>query len=237
MAEIPIKIFDTLEGRYPEAEDPDVVHGAVKVALSAIPVLGSPINELFSMVVTPSLERRRDDWFKEVAGVVDRLQANGFKVESLVGNELFVSAVIQTARIAIGTHRQEKRDMLRNALLNIALGKGPQEDLQEVFLAAVDALSPLHMKVLRFLWTGLTELTKAGIWDPLRPHSLGNYGTAIGELYPEMKGQDNLLLYLMTDLKNRGLSIVARPADAFPQGPGVTNMGIEFLHFVLEPPA
>jgi len=237
MAEKPIKIFDTLEGRYPEAEDPDVVRGAVKVALSAIPVLGSPINELFSMVVTPSLERRRDDWFKEVAGVVDRLQENGFKVEELVGNELFVSAVIQTARIAIGTHREEKRTMLRNALLNVALGKGPQEDLQEVFLAAVDALSPLHMKVLRFLRTGLAELTKVGIWDPLRPHSLGNYGAAIGELYPEMKGQDNVLLYIMTDLKNRGFSIVSRPADAFPQSPGVTNMGIEFLHFVLELPA
>ncbi len=237
MAEKPIKIFDTLEGRYPEAEAPDVVHGAAKVALSAIPFLGSPINELFSMVVTPSLERRRDDWLKEVAGVVDRLQANGLKVESLVGNEIFVSAVIQTARIAIGTHRQEKRDMLRNALLNVALGRGPQEDLQEVFLAAVDALSPLHMKVLRFLWTGLAELTKAGIWDPLRSHSLGNYGTAIGGLYPEMKGQDNLLLYLMTDLKNRGFSIVSRPADAFPQSPGVTNMGIEFLNFVLVPPA
>jgi hypothetical protein len=45
MAEKPIKIFDTLEGRYPEAEDPDVIHGAVRVALSAMPVLGSPINE------------------------------------------------------------------------------------------------------------------------------------------------------------------------------------------------
>jgi hypothetical protein len=62
VAERPIKIFDTLRERYPEAEDPDVVHGSVKVALSAIPVLGSPINELFSMVVTPSLARRRDAW-------------------------------------------------------------------------------------------------------------------------------------------------------------------------------
>jgi hypothetical protein len=236
MAEKPIKIFDTLEGRYPEAEDPDVIHAAVKIALSAIPVLGSQVSELFSMVVTPSLERRRDDWFREVAGVVEQLRANGLKIEDLVGNELFVSAVTQTARIAIGTHQQEKRDMLRNALLTIAVGKGPQEDLQEVFLGAIDALSPLHMKVLRFLWTGLRELTEAGILDPLRQYSLGNYGVAIGELYPEMKGQENLLLYLMTDLKNRGFSIVARPADAFPQCPGVTNMGVEFLRFVLEPP-
>jgi len=29
---------------------------------------------------------------------------------------------------------------------------------------------------------------------------------------------------------------VAKSADVFPQNPAITNLGIEFLRFVLEPP-
>lgn len=55
-------------------------------------------------------------------------------------------------------------------------------------------------------------------------------------MYPELKGKDDFLLFIMTDLKNGGFSIVSRPADSFPQNPGVTIMDNEFLHFVLERP-
>jgi len=127
--------------------------------------------------------------------------------------------------------------MLRNALLNSALGRGPTEELHEVFFAAIDALSPYHIRILNFYWTGLTELNKAGKWDSLHPYALANYATAIGELYPDMKGQEDFLLYLMTDLKSRGFSTISRPADSFPQTPGITKMGIQFLQFILTSPA
>ena len=94
-----------------------------------------------------------------------------------------------------------------------------------------------HVQVLNFFWRGVADLTNAGKYDPIRPYSLGNYMTAITELYPEWKGQEDFLLYLMTDLKNRGLSTVSRPADSFPQSQPITNMGIDFLQFILVPPA
>lgn len=61
------------------------------------------------MVVTPSLACRRDEWFKVVASVVDWLLAriDGFEIEDLIDSEVFVSAVIRTARIAISTHQEE----------------------------------------------------------------------------------------------------------------------------------
>jgi hypothetical protein len=159
-----------------------------------------------------------------------------FKIENLADNEPFITAVIQVTRSAIATHQPDKRTMLRNALLNSAVGRGPKEELQEVFIAAIDALSLSHIKILNFYRNGIDELTKAGLYDPMYPYALVNYSTAIGELYPDMEGHEDFLLYLMTDLRSRGFSTIGRPGDSFPQHPGVTNMGVEFLRFILEPP-
>lgn len=62
------------------------------------------------------------------------------QIENLVRNEGFISAPIQMARIVTATHQEEKRTYLRNALLNIALRKSPDEVKQQVFLSAIDAL-------------------------------------------------------------------------------------------------
>jgi|SRR5579863_612261 len=238
MAEKPIKLFSTHADRYPERDDLDVALGAVRAALAAIPYVGGSITELLSMVLAPPVMRRRDEWLMELADGLDRLKATveGFKIENLADNEPFVSAVIQATRIAIGTHEQEKRAMLRNALLNIAAGKGPQEELQQIYLDAIDAFTLSHVKVLKLLWTGLNDLIRAGLWDTLHPYAISDYATAIGHLHPDLKGQDGLMQYVMTDLMNRGFSSVSRPTDTFSPSPRVTNMGIEFLRFVLEPP-
>jgi hypothetical protein len=73
----------------------------------------------------PGEERRREEWFKEPADDPDRLRdtVEGFRVENLAQNEVFGSATIQPTRIAMGTHQQEKREYLRDALRNIAKSK------------------------------------------------------------------------------------------------------------------
>jgi hypothetical protein len=236
MAEEPIKLFATRAERYPESSDADIPQAAVRVALT---VLGGPLPELLSLILTPALARRRDVWFKEFADAFDELSAKieGVKVENLADNEAFVSATIQASRIAIGTHQAEKREMLRNALLNVAVGGGPQEDLQEIFIAAIESLSPTLMKVLRFLSSSLPDLQMAGIsWTTENRNAFPNYSAVIGELYPELKSEEGLLTYTMLDLYNRGFSKVPGPLSSFPQQPAVADMGVEFLRFVLEPP-
>lgn len=234
----PLKLFTSRAERYPEPEAADIVQGTARVFLAAVPVIGGSITETLSLVLAPAVTRRRDEWFKELANALDRLEQKfeSFKIGELANNEPFISAVIQATRAAIATHQPEKRAMLRNALLNSAAGYGPSEELQEVFVAAIEELSVSHIRILNFYWTGLTDLIKAGKWDSLHPYALSNYLTAIGELHPEMKGQGDFLSYLMTDLKNRGFSTISRPADSFPQSPGVTNLGVQFLKFILTPP-
>jgi hypothetical protein len=56
------------------------------------------------------------------------------------------------ARIVVATHQEEKRKYLRNALLNIAIGKGLDEIKQQIFLNAIEDFSPAHVKALDIIW-------------------------------------------------------------------------------------
>ena len=233
MTEDLTKLFDTRAKRYPEPTEADVVQGTARAALAAIPVIGGTITELLSVVLAPAVARRRDEWLKELADALDQLESTvaGFKVENLAENEAFVSATIQATRIAFGTHQREKREYLRNALLNIAKGIASDEIKQQIFLNAIEAFTPAHIKALNVIWRG------GGLkisWDENSiPIMQRTYGAAIGILAPEVKGQVSLIGAVLADLRNRGFSNLAGPDLSFPQGEITTNLGIEFLKFVL----
>jgi hypothetical protein len=75
-----------------------------------------------------------------------------------------------------------------------------------------------------------------GLWEPhVKRYDFTNYRQAIEALVPELKGQEDFVQYIMTDLRNRGFSRVGGSNTSFPESPGVTNMGGQFLDFVLKP--
>jgi len=170
--------------------------------------------------------------------MVEELKARNenFKIEDLTTNEAFVSATIQATRIAASTHKEEKRKILRNALLNIALGTGPDEDTQQIFLSIVEGFTASHVRVLDVLWRGAGMMARSKLWDQSgTPISHRNYGAAIGLLVPELKGQNALVEYILTDLRSRGFTQLNALSNSFPQGGTITNMGIQFMRFVLDP--
>jgi hypothetical protein len=195
MVEDPSKLFATMSERYPQPGEADAVHAATRGLVSLIPGAGGAIDELLSLVLAPSVSRRRDEWLKELADVVEEMKAriDDFKIEDLAQNEAFVSATIHATRIAAGTHKEEKRKILRNALLNIALGTGPDEDTQQIFLNVVDAFTASHVRVLDVLWRGAGLMAGKPLWDQNSvPINARNYASAIEILVPELKGQGAL---------------------------------------------
>jgi protoheme ferro-lyase len=122
MAEDPIKLFSSRADRYPEPTEADVALGAGRAALAAIPVIGGTLTEVLSLVLAPAVARRRDTWFRELADALEEAERKieGFTIENLAEDELFVSAVIEATRSAVSTHKDEKREALKNGLLNIA---------------------------------------------------------------------------------------------------------------------
>lgn len=237
MPEEPIKLFSRMSERYPEPDGADTVHAAVRALISLVPGAGDPVDELLALVLAPSVTRRRDDWFKELADVIEEVKEKieGFNVEDLAQNEAFVSATIQATRIAAGTHKEEKRKILRNALLNVALQTGLDEDTQQIFLNTVDSFTVSHVRVLDVLWRGAGRMT-AVLWDQNRiPMNARNYGSALEVMVPELKGQGALAEYILIDLRNRGFTQLNSLSNNFPQGETITNMGIQFMRFVLHP--
>jgi hypothetical protein len=235
MAEDPIKLFATRAERLPQPDDGQTLREAIEKGIEQVPVAGPITTFIASRFWAPSASRRLEEWLKEFADDFDR-HCEGCKVENLVKDEAFISASIQIARIVVGTHQREKWKYLRNALLNIAVGKGPSEELQQIFIYAIEAFSASHMKVLNFLRTGDRDLSDKGLWSAVSPYDIRDIGKAIRTLHPELAGQDSFVRYIMTDLRNWGFTNLGGPDDPFPLGSdSITSMGVEFLNFVLSP--
>lgn len=225
MVEDPIKLFATRAERYPEPTDADVALGAGRAALAAIPFVGGSITEVLSLVLAPAVIRRRDTWFKELADGIDQLEARvqGLTVEFLQHKETFISAAIQATRAAAATHQREKREALRNAVLNAALTSSLDEDKQIMFLGLIEASSVTHLALLRFFSNrgsyshdeAMTLINRRSVTDPM-----------------------------ILELNSRGLlkdprPYVSRNRDVedslVKQGWTLTALGMEFLGFISTP--
>jgi hypothetical protein len=182
----------------------DHAHLAVKAALAALPVAGSPAAELFAVIIAPPLARRRDAWLQSLADGLSALQEKvaGFNAESLADNEAFVSVTMQASRAALQTHQQEKLEALRNAVLNVAAGRAPDEDEQATFLGYIDALTPWHIRVLRFFQdpAGLA----AGRGVRMDRTMAGSLSELFEQVFPDLLGRRDFYDQIARDLHTRG---------------------------------
>jgi hypothetical protein len=204
MAEDPIKLFATRAERYPEPTQADIALGTGRAALAAIPFVGGSITEVLSLVLAPAVTRRRDTWFKELADGLEEAERkiDGFTVENLTQDEAFVSAVIEATRSAISTHKDEKRDALRNGLLNIALHRSTDEDQQQTFLRYIDELTVWHLRILVLFQDPPKHLAVRGLGSS---YYMGSASQVLEDMYPELNGKRELYDQIAADLSARGL--------------------------------
>jgi hypothetical protein len=93
----------------------DGAHAVVKGALSAIPIAGGLAAELFGLVLATPLTKRRDEWMESVAKRLEGVKAS---VDSMREDPAFVTTLMQASQIALRTHREEKLEALRNAVVS-----------------------------------------------------------------------------------------------------------------------
>jgi hypothetical protein len=208
----------------PEPSAVDYFAGLIKAGVSAIPDWGSPAAEIFGMITAPILGRRREQWFEDLRGRLNDLmgKVDGLTVKSLTDNEEFVSALAHATQTALKTHQAEKRESLRNAVLNVAVGSAPSEDLQMIFLNMIDRFSPKHMQVLIF-------------FTDRKPVTLQT-----------LREQRNVTDQVVIDLNTSGLIKDSRPYEARGRETAealvicdwkVSDLGAQFLKFIQSPNA
>jgi hypothetical protein len=195
----------------------------IKGVLSSLPFVGGALAEEMGILLITPLARRRDEWWADVARRLHEVEARvaGFRFEDLGSNERFVSAMIQATQSATKTHRKEKLEALRNAILNIALGHSPTDDLQAIFLSLVDSFTPVHLEVLRY-------------FQHQNDFDLGRFRT-------ERYVSDQATM----DLLSRGLVLDTRPYAARGRDSDealvyydwrVSDLGKQFIELISNPP-
>lgn len=221
----------------PKPTGGDVAHFLARAAIGSIPVVGAAGLELFNAVIGPPLSRRRDEWLNALAEQFARIEktVDGFKVENLKDDEVFITAVLHAMAAALRTHQKEKLDALRNAILNVALHTSPDEDMQFMFLGFIDKFTPWHIRVLMHFHENPPD------W------MLGSDPAYLAKAFPELlqqadeelSGRVEFFMQIVHDLESSGLLDTQSPPRATsgrgnPIGKS-TELGAQFLQFIASP--
>jgi hypothetical protein len=224
--------------RPPEPIAGDTVHAVVRAGLGAIPIAGAAATELFSAIVAPPLERRRNEWMESVGEALRRLEEQqGINLEDLQNNDEFINIAMHASQAALRNSQEEKLMALRNAILNSASPNPPEESIQQMFINFVDTLTVWHLKLLDLLkgpqaWAEKHNHTYPDI-------SAGGFSNIIESAFPELQGQRDFYDQLGKDLTYRGLTgsdnfHVTEAGDGLIQK-RTTELGDRFLEFISDP--
>ncbi len=218
----------------------DAAHEIGKAVLSAVPTAGGPLVALFENIFTAPLNKRKQEWLEELAGVVTQIQEKleDMTPEKLSRNQMFVTAALQASQIAIRNHKKEKIEALRNALFNCVQPTAPSEDKQLIFLRLIDELTPWHLRLLGLLNNPQKWMEKNSIGNP--EWSMGGVSTVIEHCLPDLIGNRDFYDQLIRDLQVGGLvhqgnfTHVTMSASGM-LGSRTSGMGKEFISFISKP--
>jgi hypothetical protein len=223
----------------PEPNWKDRGHAFARAGLGSIPVVGAAATELFQLIVTPSLERRRAEWMNSVAEALLNLEEKEkTRLADLASNEAFIDTVLQASHTALRNSQEEKRKALLNAVLNAALPNPPEESRQQMFIGWIDSLTVWHLRI--FL-----VLADPPKWfkDNNKPvpeyHITSSLSGLITNAFPELHNQRNLYDQIAKDLYSRSLigndnlHVALSASGALQQR--ATGLAKEFFDFITDP--
>ncbi len=147
--------------RPPDKSIGDHAHTLVKAGLNIIPVFGGTAAELLGAVISPPLERRRNEWMLMIADSLSRLEAEEpARFARLAESDEFASVAVHAAQAAIRAAESQKRRLLANAVRNSARGIDIRGDIQVMFVRFLDELTATHIAVLATF-----AAKESGVWN------------------------------------------------------------------------
>jgi hypothetical protein len=221
----------------PQPSVVDAGYAITKGLISAFPYLGGAAAELFGLVIAPPLEKRRNEWMNAVAQKILELEQKqaGFRIEHLVGNQLFLTVVMQSTVAALRNHQKQKLDALQNAVVNTARGIDIEENLQLLFLDMIDSLTPLHLNILAYFSDPAKWLKDRGVGLGI---VMGGADHGLETAFPELRDQREIYDPIVQDLFNRGLlnfdknGLHTMMTDSGILASRTTELGRKFLLYI-----
>ncbi|TAN40854.1 MAG: hypothetical protein EPN22_16730 [Nitrospirae bacterium] len=221
-----LKIDDSQINPVTEATG-DKIHRVMRGALSAIPSFGGTAVELFNTLISPPLEKRKQEWMIEVTNALNiLLERHDINIESLLDNQEFTTILIQASTSAIKNHQKEKLDALLNAVINSTLPEPLPFSMRTIFIDMIDRISEWHLRLLFFF----ESHNGPGYLEPTVENALEKW---IEGWFIDLKGHEIIYKYILQDLVAMGLI----PEQPHKHGQSlvfgdVTELGRQFVHFV-----
>ena len=192
--------------------------------------------ELFSRVFAPPWKKRLEKWREDVAGVLrDLMENRGVTLEELKSSDVLLDTVMHATEIALRNSQEEKREALRNAILNAGLPSAPEEALQQIFLNNIDTLTVWHLKILKFVQDIRGWAQESNFFSE---NSGGRVSNVLESAFPELRGRRTFYLRIWSDLHQRGLvgqSNIRGVELKQIQAKMTSELGDQFLRFIEEP--
>jgi hypothetical protein len=191
----------------PKTSAGDHLHTGTRTLISAIPLLGGPALELFNALLQTPIEKRQQEWREKITLAIIELQkSNGIKIEDLQNNEQFISVLTEATIVAIKTHNQQKKELLKTAVVNSALGITIDDDSAVLFVRYIDELTSRHILLLRQLHLHPESLKIVKGYEELYELFSEEVGSTVSK---------DAFKFLCEDLATRGLVRISQFIDDF----------------------
>lgn len=223
----------------PEADNKDITRDFIESLIGEIPG-GSVGTFVFSQIIPPAYEKRLSEWREIVSTTLGEvISFQQTLIDNLRENEAFITIIIQATQLALRNHQKEKIKVLKNAVINSALGVNISEDLQLRFLHFIDELTPSHIRVLDMIHSDSSRLQNIKGYEELYLLLSNKFSTAISK---------DVFKLMFQDLSSRNLIRVSPDLEDFDDvfkssklllendNPGpmikISSVGIQFLEFI-----
>jgi hypothetical protein len=220
----------------PEPSKGDAAHAVGRCLLSLIPYLGGPAVELFSALVTPPLERRREDWMRNIGEALrDLHEAEHINIDKLSEDDGFIDTLLIASQTAMRTSQEEKLESLKNAVLNTALPNHPDIALRHIFISLVDEFTEWHLRLLKLFQDPPAWAEANGYEFPVS----NSLSRILESAYPELQGKRSFYDLIWNDLVTRGLtntgSLHGMMTSHGTLERRTSGIGNQFLRFIENP--
>ena len=185
----------------PTRDEKDVAYVGAMILSKLVPYVGGATAEWWGSLIARPVDRRRTAWFNTLREAILELQRTGLDLEQLKDDEAFAS-VVMTATLAAAKTQQEKREALKNCVLNAALGVEPDDSIRQIFVDLVDRFTPIHLKLLALFSNPRAHHAVA---SRFQHGGMGGLLYVIQTAYPELVRQDEIVKVVWGDLDATGL--------------------------------
>lgn len=219
------------------ATNQDIAHALSKGIIGSIPVVGSLATEIFALIVTPPLEKRRAQWMNDIAEKLKNLEEQKrINLDELKENDEFIDIILQATTFALKTSEEIKIDAFRSAVVNAAIGESPDKIKSHIFLTQLNRFTTWHILLLGFInnpveWLERNNKTQLNLM-------MGSLHSVIIDVFPELKGNDELLDIIWNDLESSGFhnsgSIKTMMSGGGLYSARITKIGKEFISFITD---